>query len=191
MKFLAIDPGTIQSAYVVLDDAYQILSADKVVNSVILDIIAETPGLDRVVIEDMEPRYTSGDRSAAGAVMGTSTIQTLKWMGQFERQATLRGLPVGWICRRDERSALIPTKKNGLPPLPPGAPAHADGQIRAALIQRFARYDTATGKGTKKEPDTFYGFAGDMWQAMAVGVTWLDREKGRAKCGLSGKTRKR
>lgn len=192
MRLLAIDPGTAQSAYVVLDEKYRIFNAGKVENSVILDIIAQTPGLDRLVIEDMEPRYTSGDRSAAGAVMGTSTIQTLKWMGQFDRQATLRGLPVGWICRREERSALIPTKKNGLPPLPMGAPAHADGQIRAALIQRFARYDTATGKGTKKEPDTFFGFAGDMWQAMAVGVTWLDKSaKEATQCEPTKRMRKR
>lgn len=194
MKLLAIDPGTTQSAYVMLDEKYRILSADKVDNETMIAIIADAPGVDVVVIEDMEPRYTSGDRSAAGAVMGASTIQTIKWMGQFGRQAAMRGLGVDWIFRRDERSALIPTKKNGLPPLPPGTPAHADGQIRASLIQRFARYDTATGKGTKKEPDVFYGFAGDMWQAMAVGVTWLDKRrnaKEAAQCEPTKRTRKR
>ncbi len=194
MKLLAIDPGTTQSAYVLLNADYQILSADKVDNALMVALIAEMPEITDIVIEDMEPRYTSGDRSAAGAVMGTSTIQTLKWMGVFTWQAALRGLAVGWVFRRDERSAIIPTKKNGLPPLPKGAPAHADGQIRAALIQRFARHDKVNGKGTKANPDTFYGFRGDMWQAMAVGVTALDRmrrAKEAAECGPTKRTRKR
>lgn len=191
MKIMAIDPGTTESAYVILDDQYQIFSADKVGNDVILSIIADAPGLDAVIIEDIEPRYSSTDKSAAGAVMGQSTIETIKAFGRFSWQASLRGLMVGSIFRRDERSCLIPTKRNGLPPLPETAPKHADGQIRASLIRRFARHDQERGRGTKANPDTFYGFHGDMWQAMAVGVTWLDREKWRTKCGRKEKTRKR
>lgn len=191
MKIMAIDPGTTESAYVILDDQYQILSADKVGNDVVLSIIADAPGLDAVIIEDIEPRYSSTDRSAAGAVMGQSTIETIKAFGRFSWQASLRGLMVGSIFRRDERSCLIPTKRNGLPPLPETAPKHADGQIRASLIRRFARHDQERGRGTKANPDTFYGFHGDMWQAMAVGVTWLDQAKWRAKCGQKEKTRKR
>lgn len=191
MKIMAIDPGTTESAYVILDDQYQILSADKVGNDVILSIIADAPGLDAVIIEDIEPRYSSTDRSAAGAVMGQSTIETIKAFGRFSWQASLRGLMVGSIFRRDERSCLIPTKKNGLPPLPENAPKHADGQIRVSLVRRFARHDKERGRGTMANPDTFYGFHGDMWQAMAVGVTWLDREKWRAKCERKEKTRKR
>lgn len=191
MKIMAIDPGTTESAYVILDDQYQIISADKVGNDVVLSIIADAPGLDAVIIEDIEPRYSSTDRSAAGAVMGQSTIETIKAFGRFSWQASLRGLTVGSIFRRDERSCLIPTKRNGLPPLPETAPKHADGQIRASLIRRFARHDQERGRGTKANPDTFYGFHGDMWQAMAVGVTWLDQAKWRAKCGRKEKTRKR
>ena len=191
MKIMAIDPGTTESAYVILDDQYQIFSADKVGNDVILSIIADAPGLDAVIIEDIEPRYSSTDRSAAGAVMGQSTIETIKAFGRFSWQASLRGLMVGSIFRRDERSCLIPTKKNGLPPLPETAPKHADGQIRVSLIRRFARHDQERGRGTKANPDTFYGFHGDMWQAMAVGVTWLDQAKWRAKCERTEKTRKR
>lgn len=191
MKIMAIDPGTTESAYVIIDDQYQILSADKVGNDVVLSIIADAPGLDAVIIEDIEPRYSSTDRSAAGAVMGQSTIETIKAFGRFSWQASLRGLMVGSIFRRDERSCLIPTKRNGLPPLPETAPKHADGQIRASLIRRFARHDKERGRGTKANPDTFYGFHGDMWQAMAVGVTWLDQAKWRAKCRQKEKTRKR
>lgn len=191
MKIMAIDPGTTESAYVILDDQYQIISADKVGNDVVLSIIADAPGLDAVIIEDIEPRYSSTDRSAAGAVMGQSTIETIKAFGRFSWQAALRGLMVRSIFRRDERSCLIPTKRNALPPLPETAPKHADGQIRASLIRRFARHDQERGRGTKANPDTFYGFHGDMWQAMAVGVTWLDQAKWRAKCGQKEKTHKR
>ncbi len=191
MKIMAIDPGTTESAYVIMDDQYQIFSADKVGNDVVLSIIADAPGLDAVIIEDIEPRYSSTDRSAAGAVMGQSTIETIKAFGRFSWQAALRGLMVGSVFRRDERSCLIPTKRNGLPPLPETAPKHADGQIRVSLVRRFARHDKERGRGTMANPDTFYGFHGDMWQAMAVGVTWLDQAKWRAKCERTEKTRKR
>lgn len=54
-------------------------------------------------------------------------------------------------------------------------------QLRAATIRRFARHDLKSVRGTKDNPDVFYGFAGDMWQAAVIGVTWLDRREGRAR----------
>ena len=49
------------------------------------------------------------------------------------------------------------------------------------MIRRFARHDLKSVRGTKDNPDVFYGFAGDMWQATVIGVTWLDRREGRAR----------
>ncbi len=49
-----------------------------------------------------------------------------------------------------------------------------DSNIKQALINRYANHDFRSGKGMKKNPDTFYGVAKDVWQAIAVGVTYYE-----------------
>ena len=184
-NILAIDPGTTQSAYCVLQPDYSIIAAAKVPNDDLHALIARG-GMDEMVIECMEPRFLGGQKTA-GQMIGAETYETCIWNGRYMEQAMQLGMPVHRVYRSEERSRLIPSKRNKLPPLPAGAGQTADAQIRASLIQRFAKHDKKNGKGTTKCRDTFYGFAKDMWNAFAVGVVYLDRERNEAlKTALNG-----
>jgi hypothetical protein len=52
-----------------------------------------------------------------------------------------------------------------------------DSNIRQALIDRYAQFDFKNGKGTKANQDVFYGVSKDVWAAIAVGVTYYEKQK--------------
>ena len=169
---MAIDPGTTMSAYVVLNDDYSVMAFGKRPNEEVLRFVQHAL-IDEIVIECMEARHIER------GVIGDETYETCIWIGRFIQAAYSRDIGVNRVYRREERSRLIPSKKNKLPKLPEWAGKSADAQIRASLIQRFAIFDKKNGKGTKDNPDIFYGFSADVWQAYAVGVVHLDKMHGR------------
>ncbi len=51
-----------------------------------------------------------------------------------------------------------------------------DSNIKQALVDRFTPGQKNYGKGTKKEPGWFHGFAADVWQAYALAVYYIDTQ---------------
>lgn len=157
MKTLAIDPGDHQSAYVLLD-GYKPVRFSKEDNSRLLDLL---PGLlaecEHVAIE-MVASY--------GMPVGASVFETCLWIGRYIE-----------LARNADRSAKLVYRMEVKMNLCHAANAR-DANIRRALIDRFARHDMKNGKGTKKNPDVFYSFSADVWQAFGLAVTYLDKRKG-------------
>lgn len=154
MKLLAIDPGTTESAYVVLDWNYNILAHDKVNNAALLELIDTRKDISNVAIE-MVASY--------GMPVGREVFETCVWIGRYMQECD-RALDIkpDWVYRQQEKLNLCHcTRAN-------------DATIHRALVDRFAQFDKIRGTGVKNHPDVFYGFRADQWAAMAVGVTWLD-----------------
>lgn len=154
---LAIDPGTTESAHVLLlceRGLLDVAAHGKGANGNLLRILehARTGPAPAVVIERIEPRY--------GSQMGMETIVTAEWVGRFVEAA--RPLPVH-LLRRSAILRHLGVAARG---------ASADAGVRAALIDRFGGRDAAIGR--KATPGPLHGIVADQWQALAVAVTFFD-----------------
>lgn len=162
---LAIDPGNVQSAYVILDSKLIPISFGKMDNEfmyceVVDNIveILESGGKVDVAIEMI---------ASYGMPVGVEVFDTVRWIGKLEER--LKQFPVKLIYRREEKLNLCHSAKAN------------DATIVQALIDRFAPGVPNKGKGTKKQPGWFYGFKKDIWQAYAVGVTYRDLYQSQSK----------
>lgn len=154
MIIFAIDPGNMESAYALIEMPYfQLLDFGKVENERLLENIPFLAGqADRFAIE-MVASY--------GMPVGKDVFETCVWIGRFIQEAEKEH---HFVYRKDEKLYLCFDSRA------------KDSNIRQALIDQYAKFDYKSGKGTKKNPDTFYGVAKDVWQAIAVGVTYYKRE---------------
>ena len=150
---LAIDPGNIESAYVLMD-GYRPIAFDKIPNEAMIDVVS-TGAYHHCVIEMVE---------SYGMAVGREVFDTCVWIGRFSQAGIAAGMAPYYVPRREVKLTLC------------GSPRAKDTNVRQALIDRFAEHDLKNGKGTKKNPDWFYGFKADVWAAYAVGVTWLDQK---------------
>ena len=153
---MAIDPGNEQSAYCLIDCyTYKPIAQGKVDNAELLKLI-DAYGYHEAVVERV---------AGYGMPVGREVFETCEWVGRFSQAFVERLIPVNYIYRKEEKLCLC------------GSLKAKDTNIRAALIERFAEHDLKNGKGTKSNPDWFYGFSKDIWAAYAVGVTWLDKRR--------------
>lgn len=152
---LAIDPGNIESGYVILNDDLSVRRKGKVINSEMLNIINSACYYKNVdVAIEMVASY--------GMAVGATVFDTCVWIGRFTEKAKQWNVKVTYIYRKDEKINLCNSMKA------------KDSNIVQALIDRFAPNTPNKGKGSKKEPGWFYGFKSDIWAAYAVGVTYYD-----------------
>lgn len=163
-KIFAIDPGTTMSGYVIFQhdgqEVTHVLEKGKIANEELLRRLPYELGRCEIVVE-MVASY--------GMPVGREVFETCVWIGRFLQAGGVQPSQTGshLVYRMEEKEALCHSTRAN------------DGTIRQALVDRYAPGQANYGKGTKKTPGFFFGFAADAWQAMAVGVTWLDRERGK------------
>ena len=153
MKVLAIDPGDVYSGYCIVDyETYKPIEFGKIKNDEIIDVIRKK-----------EHDYAAIEMIASyGLAVGKNVFDTCVWIGRFIQELRC---PYEYVYRREEKINIC------------GSMKAKDTNIRHALIDRFAKYDFKNGKGTKSNPDWFYGFKADIWQAYCVGVVYIDKKK--------------
>lgn len=160
---IAIDPGTKESGVVIIRwDNYEPVYHEKLYNGILYTTIREwlkekdvAPYKVAVAIEMIQGRINQG--------FGSELLETAVWIGRFTENFMCAGIQATRIYRMDEYKALC---ANIYP--------RNDKGVKAALVDRFAYGKPNYGKGTKKNPGWFYGFTADVWQAYAVGVTFMD-----------------
>jgi hypothetical protein len=148
---LSIDPGNIESAYVVLDENLKPVEFGKFVNE---NVRQE---LRRYLNKYHHEIHIAIEMIASyGMSVGKEVFETCIWIGRFTEMVETFNMNTHYIYRKDEKINLCGTMKA------------KDSNIIQALKDRFG------DKGTKKAPGWFYGFGKDVWQAYAVGVTYHD-----------------
>jgi len=153
VKILAIDPGPMASAFVLMDGERICLKGKKL-NEDIRDIVFALCDADIVAIEKI---------ASYGMAVGADVFETCVWTGRFIERMTIRDpllTRLRRIPRGDVKMHLCKSMRA------------KDGNIRQALIDRLG------APGTKKAPGATYGVSADIWAALAVGITALDKERG-------------
>lgn len=152
---LSIDAGNVYSGYCLIDkETYRPVEFGKIDNLDLLVLLrTQSMKYDVLVIEYI---------TSYGMPVGKSIFDTCIWMGRF---IEAQDKPIAFITRAEEKTTIC------------GSMKAKDSNIRQALINRFATFDFKNGKGTKSNPDFFYGFKADIWSAYCVGITFLDKEK--------------
>lgn len=156
---IALDPGNIDTGYVVARhdgrDIREIIEKGKVKNEDIYGVLIDYEGYALAI--EMIASY--------GMPVGAEVFETCIWIGRFlEYSRSLRlTRDTQLIYRREEKLYLC------------GSMNAKDPNVAQALIDRYARGQSNRGKGTKAAPGFFYGFKADMWSAMAVAATYVDK----------------
>ncbi len=150
-RILAIDPGPIESAWVLWDGA-RLEAFAKEPNEAVLARVKHVRGnVSACLIEQIV---------SFGMPVGGEVFETCFWSGRFAE--AFGADDVYRVPRLTVKLHLCQDSQA------------KDANVRRALVDRFGGKDAAIGK--KSAPGPLYGLSGDSWAALALAITWLDQE---------------
>jgi hypothetical protein len=151
MRLLAIDPGTIQSGWCILEDG-KLTDCGVMENESMLAKVHQL-NLHNVVIEMI---------ASYGMAVGKETFETCVWIGRFMQAAE----GANRLFRSDIKLHLCHTARA------------KDTNIWQAILDRYGGKERAVGN--KKQPGPLYGVKSHARAALALGLAWTDgvRSKG-------------
>jgi len=162
---LAIDPGNRETGFVLADaETLQPIEFDKIDNHRLLQYIYALQ--QRLAPGEKVGTFAIERVASYGLAVGKEVFETCEWIGRFTQCIYSNyGREPEFIYRKEEKQYICGDLKA------------KDTNIRRALIDRFAQHDLKSGKGTKKNPDWFYGFRADVWAAYACAVVWSEKQR--------------
>lgn len=152
MTTLAIDPGTTESGWVLLDGTV-VVDSGVSDNHDVLRWVQAGQGADTLAVEMI---------ANMGMAVGKSTFDTVRWIGRFQ-QAWREPEAVQFVFRHQVKQHLC------------GSQRAKDPNIRQALL------DVLGPQGTKAKPGPTYGVKSHAWAALAVAVTAAAASSGHAR----------
>lgn len=151
MKYLAIDPGTTESGWVLYENG-KLHGSGVLPNSGMLRSVSTFQPGDITLAIEMIASY--------GMAVGREVFETCVWIGRF-KQAWFEPESVQLVYRKDVKLHLC------------GTPRAKDPNVRQALIDLYPA--TGGGKvpqiGTKSSPGPLFGVSSHAWPALGVAVT--------------------
>jgi hypothetical protein len=151
---LAIDPGPIESAYAILHRKdLRVMSFQKADNYTIRSLCRQLSCHDIRI--EMIASY--------GMAVGASVFETCVWVGRFMEVSMDQHERVGRVFRREVKLHLC------------GNPRAKDANIRQAIIDK---YESMHGVGVTKKGGMLYRASKDVWAAIGVGITAIEKERG-------------
>jgi hypothetical protein len=142
VRVFAIDPGTTQSGWVILDGR-SVVQSGVDDNHELRTWVKHGQRCDLLAIEMI---------ASMGMSVGQTTFDTVRWIGRFQ-EAWHDPEAVRLVLRRDVKSFICGSQKAN------------DGNVRQALI------DLVGPPGIKRAPGPTYGVKSHAWQALGVAVT--------------------
>jgi len=156
MFILGIDPGNVQSAFILFDSEKGII-VDKGIleNNVFLE------KLSSLYSQEVKPDICILEQiKCYGMVMGETTIETVFWSGRIIQHVIACGGTFERMGRIEIKNVLCRSSRA------------KDGQVRQRLIDLYGE------PGTKANPGITYKISKDLWSALAVCTAWNMRRTG-------------
>lgn len=159
MKIFAIDPGTVQSGFVVFDSNKRQVIESGVVENEELIKRSSWADCDIMVIENI---------ASYGLAVGQTTFDTVIWIGRFIQYAVANKIPYKKLYKKIDINPTLCFSNKA-----------KDTNIRRAVLDMFE--PTGGGKnpeiGTKALPGPLFGVNSHAISALAVALTYCLQEK--------------